>query len=429
MSKQSKRTISSLLKSRPKGRFAPKGFDLLGEGDRLVREEGSRKDAITPTPKAIAENASGSISARSAPTLLQQKTNNLDGDSFIGNSAIAKFAHDSPAVKNAYARTPIAKSAADKSAAAKNAKEKISAKDKETFRREALSVEKNATANPATVSNIIEQPAGVKSANAKVASAKISKANSAIKKSTAEVITIANISLVNNAIARNAAEEFDAVKDADAMSAIARFVREKSAIEEIAVEKGADVKFASRKNANKILASEESANKELAAEEITASFPEKVKEEITEKTEKSNRVEEQEERKTQDEKKRYRQEPKVAPMATKVAYRQAQEELARLRSERKTSTLIDNYIVDNLLAQLGPTQAIIYIYLWRRIVGSGVSKISLSMQILSDAVGISKRTAQEAIKKLNELKLLKSEREGETGVSEHRIFKPWEKLK
>jgi len=366
MSKKTKRTISSLIKSRPKGRFAPKGFDLLGEGERIVLGE-DEELTYEYSGNILSIAAREASSMGDSPTLLvdaplqkKKASKGIDEGSFIGSLAKEKIT----TVKNATARLAEESTARKSFTAAKNA-EATSAVVKNTtagFAEEKYAIAKLGRSKSATV-----KKATVKNNQATVAAVSFHKEKYAIEATTAGKSSIADSAAVKYAI-----EGFDGSGSADAMSAIAKFVQEKAAMAETAVVK---------------------------------SVP----------SEKETRLK--------------REGSKIGVTATKVAYRQAQEELARLRAERKTSTLIDNYIVDNLLAELGPTQAIVYIYLWRRIVGSGVTKISLSMQVLSEAIGVSKRTSQEAIKKLNELKLLKSDREGETGVSQHQIFKPWEKMK
>jgi hypothetical protein len=387
MPKKSKRTISSLLKSRPKGRFAPKGFDLLGEGDRLVlKEEESNKNPVEASSKTTKTNSFDSLDV--PPSLYGAKPLPFSDDAFIGNPAIAKSASEVfTSAKNA-----IAKNAYTDIADVKNAGGKASAKNKNLFPDEIISIAKNATEDCASENNAIEKFANERIAKAEAAIAASALANGALKKADAKGVVAANISLAGFAVAKNAVEDVDAAKDADAMSAIAKFVREKAAGEKIAVENTAAKEHAMEELAVEGFAMEKSASAEVATEETTLGSPK----DETKNEQKINRLEKgQEELGSQEQKKRQRHSGKVT--ATKIAYRQA--------------------------------QAIIYIYLWRRIVGSGISKISLSMQVLSDAVGISKRTAQDAIKKLNELKLLKSEREGETGVSQHQIFKPWEKTK
>lgn len=316
MSKKSKRTISSLLESRPSGRFAPRGFDLLGEGDKLVTEETQAQEI---SPSASMPSMKVPYPA-AAPVQPSSPLETLASEKF----AIANFTQENPAI--------------EKNTTVKSAKAKIAAEEN--------AVAVNTFSGPEPSSSLVS--VGVKNTTVKSAQENPATANFAVAKDTA------------------------------AMSAIAKFVQENSA----------DVKFAIAGNAQ--------------VKPATA------------KTTLVGNGSNEEHRKSG----KYK--------ATKLSYKSAQEELMQLREQPQTATLIDNYVMDRLLAELGPTLSIIYIYLWRRTVGSGVGTVNLSMQVLSEALGISKRTAQQSVKKLNELNLLRSSRECDTGVSEHQILKPWE---
>lgn len=115
-----------------------------------------------------------------------------------------------------------------------------------------------------------------------------------------------------------------------------------------------------------------------------------------------------------------------ASAATKSTYSLALKELQQLKSEREHTISIDSYIIDNLFRELkSPMMSIVYIYLWRRTVGQGHPSVHLSIQVLSEAIGISKRTVQDTLKKLNELKLIHSTKVSATYVSEHQVLQPW----
>ena len=116
----------------------------------------------------------------------------------------------------------------------------------------------------------------------------------------------------------------------------------------------------------------------------------------------------------------------LSGLATREAYQKSHEEIERLKSEESV-TLVDNYIFDTLFKELdNPNEAMVYLYLWRRTKGSNQKKVELSYQVLSDAIGISKRAGQDVLKRLNE-KLLKINRESKTGIPSYEILQPWRK--
>lgn len=93
-------------------------------------------------------------------------------------------------------------------------------------------------------------------------------------------------------------------------------------------------------------------------------------------------------------------------------------------------TRIDNYVFDVLLPTIkNASAAIVYIYLWRRSLGYQKSSVCLSHQIIADSVGLSKRAVQDAMIRLNDLKLVRSYRAYETAIPEHFILRPWNNAK
>lgn len=117
-----------------------------------------------------------------------------------------------------------------------------------------------------------------------------------------------------------------------------------------------------------------------------------------------------------------------AAIANRDAFHLAVREIERLKAERETATLVDNHVIDTLFAKINNVSAcVVYMYLWRRTVGMNVESVKLSMRVLSDAIGISRRTAHEAIKRLNEMQLIKSSKESFTGIPEHTLLKSWKK--
>ncbi len=112
--------------------------------------------------------------------------------------------------------------------------------------------------------------------------------------------------------------------------------------------------------------------------------------------------------------------------ATKVEYAIAKTAIADLADKRGGYTRVDNYVFDVLMPKIGSAPAgIVYLYLWRRSLGFQRLSVSLSHQIIADAVGLSKRTVQEAVARLNELNVVRTHRAYETAIPEHFILRPW----
>lgn len=112
--------------------------------------------------------------------------------------------------------------------------------------------------------------------------------------------------------------------------------------------------------------------------------------------------------------------------ATKVEYAIAKTAIADLADKKGGYTRVDNYVFDVLMPKIGSAPAaVVYLYLWRRSLGFQKPSVSLSHQIIAEAVGLSKRTIQEAIARLNELNLIRTHRAYETAIPEHSILRPW----
>lgn len=112
--------------------------------------------------------------------------------------------------------------------------------------------------------------------------------------------------------------------------------------------------------------------------------------------------------------------------STQAEFAIAKSTIAALADKKHGYTRIDNYVFDSLLPQLADAGAsIVYLYLWRRTIGFQRISVDLSHQIIADAVGLSKRTVQDAIYKLNEKGLIRTVRAYSTAIPQHFIQKPW----
>jgi hypothetical protein len=111
---------------------------------------------------------------------------------------------------------------------------------------------------------------------------------------------------------------------------------------------------------------------------------------------------------------------------TRAEYAIAKNTIADLTNKHHGYTRVDNYVFDVLIPKFeSAPAALVYLYLWRRSLGIQKPSVSLSHQIIADAVGLSKRTVQEAVAKLNELNVVRTHRAYETAIPEHFILRPW----
>lgn len=114
----------------------------------------------------------------------------------------------------------------------------------------------------------------------------------------------------------------------------------------------------------------------------------------------------------------------VSHKATRAEYAAAKDTIAKLADKKSGYTRIDNFVFDLLIPKIGSASAsIVYLYLWRRSLGFQKPSVSLSHQIISESVGLSKRAVQEAVLRLNELNVIQTKRAYETAIPEHFIVR------
>lgn len=93
-------------------------------------------------------------------------------------------------------------------------------------------------------------------------------------------------------------------------------------------------------------------------------------------------------------------------------------------------TLVDNYILDVLMRDLAghersPSAFLVYLYIWRQSVGTGLKVVPLSLQQLAEGTGLSKSAAQAAVKLLKRRKLLSATLKNPTAIPVYRAERPW----
>jgi len=95
-----------------------------------------------------------------------------------------------------------------------------------------------------------------------------------------------------------------------------------------------------------------------------------------------------------------------------------------------TEIALDTYVIDVLLRDLvghdkSPSSFLIYLYLWRKTLGSGVNSVEVSHQSLAELTGLSKSAVQSAVRNLLRRKLIRSSKATMTSTPEYSIERPW----
>lgn len=91
---------------------------------------------------------------------------------------------------------------------------------------------------------------------------------------------------------------------------------------------------------------------------------------------------------------------------------------------------IDSYITDVLMRDLvghdhSPASFVVYLFLWRRTVGTEAKTAKLSHQMIANETGLSRSSVQLALRTLKRRRLVSSEQARRTDVPEHRVHTPW----
>jgi len=88
---------------------------------------------------------------------------------------------------------------------------------------------------------------------------------------------------------------------------------------------------------------------------------------------------------------------------------------------------LDRYVVDALMRDLvghdrRPSAYLVYLTI---AAASGAGRVSLSLAQLAERTGLSKRSAQDAVRHLAARGLLRVEKAGETEVPRYEALRPW----
>jgi hypothetical protein len=91
---------------------------------------------------------------------------------------------------------------------------------------------------------------------------------------------------------------------------------------------------------------------------------------------------------------------------------------------------LDPYVVETLLPDLvghdrRPGAFIVYLVLWTRASRSRTRTTRLSLRVLSEATGLSRRGVQDAVRWLMRRRLVAVERTAATAVPSYVVLRPW----
>lgn len=91
---------------------------------------------------------------------------------------------------------------------------------------------------------------------------------------------------------------------------------------------------------------------------------------------------------------------------------------------------LDPYILDTLMADLvghdrQPSAYLVYLALTRRAFGAHRSQVTIALQDIAEATGLSKRTVQTALAHLIYRRCLTVERASRTATPTYTVLRPW----
>lgn len=91
---------------------------------------------------------------------------------------------------------------------------------------------------------------------------------------------------------------------------------------------------------------------------------------------------------------------------------------------------LDSYILDVLMRDLiehekRPSAFLVYLFVWRRSLGTGLRVTSLSYQEIAEGTGLSKSAVQSAVKLLKKRRLIYVSLKNPTATPSYRAERPW----
>jgi DNA-binding MarR family transcriptional regulator len=95
---------------------------------------------------------------------------------------------------------------------------------------------------------------------------------------------------------------------------------------------------------------------------------------------------------------------------------------------------LDAYVIDTLMLDLvghdrQPSAYLVYLYLWRQTDGGQQVSDAISLRMLADSTGLSKRAIQEAIARLEKRRLVVVHRMHPLAVPAYEVLRPWRRAR
>jgi hypothetical protein len=91
---------------------------------------------------------------------------------------------------------------------------------------------------------------------------------------------------------------------------------------------------------------------------------------------------------------------------------------------------VDDYVLDTLMADLVghdkmASAFIVYLFLWRQTHAGRARAVALSLQVIAEGTGLSKRAVQLAVARLVKRELVAVTRSSVTATSRYSVMRPW----
>ena len=95
-----------------------------------------------------------------------------------------------------------------------------------------------------------------------------------------------------------------------------------------------------------------------------------------------------------------------------------------------TTVPLDQYVVRTLMPDLvghdrQASAFVVYLFLWERSAGGRQRNVPLSLRVIAEGTGLSKRAVQTALGVLARRRLVTARRDGPTAVPEYSVHRPW----
>ncbi len=103
---------------------------------------------------------------------------------------------------------------------------------------------------------------------------------------------------------------------------------------------------------------------------------------------------------------------------------------SRLEPRPVTNLALDGYIVRTLMPDLighdrQASAFVVYLFLWDRTGAGRQRNVAVSLRVIAEGTGLSKRAVQTALTVLARRHLVTAQRDGPTAVPEYTVHRPW----